>query len=70
MPTLRNINLSGNRIDAIDENFIDFTGVNFLSVIGNVCVSRSITDTSVTRTVLRIELSVCIRNYNALFPSK
>lgn len=70
LPILRSINLSGNRIDAIDENLIDFTGVSFLSTIGNICSSRSITDNSITRAVMRAELSVCIRNYNALFPSK
>lgn len=63
---LSNVNLEENEIDAIDEKFIDNTGVTTLIMSMNICSDRDITDLTPSRTTMKNELRKCFENYEKL----
>lgn len=65
-PNLKIISFANNQITAIDEQFIDNTGVTDFAMVGNICSDANITDTSTTRDFMRTELRQCFENYNNL----
>ena len=66
LPTLTIASFQNNQIDAIDERFVDSTGVTGLDLKGNLCADVNIVDTTQLRQVMRSELRECFRNYEDL----
>ena len=56
---LKEINLSGNKINAIDEKFIDNTAVNRLEMRENICSQEKIEG----RDEMKRKLDECFKNY-------
>ncbi|XP_070489894.1 leucine-rich repeat-containing protein 15-like [Chironomus tepperi] len=63
LPTLNTVNLASNQIEAIDERFIDNTGITTLNLINNECANSNIVDITLSRLLMRTMLSQCFRNY-------
>jgi hypothetical protein len=63
LPNLATIDLQHNKINEIDEQFINNSGVETLNANGNVCVDKDIEG----RKYIIYELSVCFQNYQYLF---
>jgi len=63
LPTLSIASFQNNQIDAIDERFVDNTGVTSFDLTGNVCADVNIVDMTQFRQVMRSQLSQCFRNY-------
>ena len=59
-----------NQIDGIDERFIDNTGIDRFDVRFNLCVNKSIVDTSVSREAMRTNLQLCFENYEKIKSGK
>lgn len=64
--SLTKLNLQYNKIDAFDEKIIDFTAISTLNMYGNLCVSRDISDYSMTRNSMRSYLQKCFQNFKNL----
>ena len=67
---LRNIYFQNNQIEAIDEKFINYTGVQTINMQYNICANQSITDTSIPRTTMRQALQNCFKNFKDLYPGE
>ena len=67
LPNLTEIELSDNQIQAVDEKFIDNTGVNKLTFGGNLCANFVITDNSASRALMRSGLQDCFDKYNEVY---
>lgn len=65
LPNLRSVMLGSNQISAIDEAFVDNTGVSFLDLYGNVCVNNQVSDNSEGRQVMRQMLRMCFNNFDS-----
>ena len=63
---LTRVDLQQNNINAIDELFIDNTGVQNLILFNNSCVNKSISDTTAQRETMKIELNTCFKNFEDL----
>ncbi|CAG9801723.1 unnamed protein product [Chironomus riparius] len=63
---LINVNLEENEIEAIDEKFIDNTGVTTLILSMNKCSDRVIADSTPSRTTMKNLLKKCFENYEKL----
>lgn len=64
--TLKNLSrvfLHRNQINAIDERFIDNTGVYFLGMQNNLCVNQFVIDESPSRQQMRNTLQLCFDNF-------
>ena len=70
LPNLTTVYISNNQIDAIDEKFIDNTGVQFLDMTYNKCANVYIYDLSASRESMRNKLQVCFENYQLLMPGQ
>jgi len=68
LPNLTTINMMFNFIDAVDERFIDNTGVISLNMQNNNCANVFIFDDSTSRETMRNDLQNCFNNYNILYP--
>ncbi|XP_070489949.1 leucine-rich repeat-containing protein 15-like [Chironomus tepperi] len=66
LPNLTTVVFQTNQIDAIDENFVDFTGVKTIYMISNKCANATITDTSSSRSAMKLALRTCFDNFNYL----
>lgn len=62
-PELINVYLHNNLIDAIDEKFIDNTGVIQFGMENNACADSYIFDNSTSREFMRAELKTCFENF-------
>lgn len=67
-PELGDVYLYDNQIKAIDERFIDNTGVKLINLERNLCADKSIRDPTVSREAMRAVLKTCFENYKNLFP--
>jgi len=67
-PNLTEVYFGNNQINAIDERFIDNTGVEWLQMYGNLCANTDIFDSSESRESMRNKLQTCFNNYKALYP--
>jgi hypothetical protein len=63
LPNFRGLNVRGNQINAVDERFIDNTGVNWLGMLSNICVNDVIIDDSPSRQNMRNMLQTCFDNF-------
>ncbi|KAL7043521.1 hypothetical protein ACKWTF_001551 [Chironomus riparius] len=68
LPNLITIKFHGNELDALDEMFIDNTGVLNMDIRNNICADRNITDVTISRESMRAILETCFVNYRILFP--
>ena len=68
LPNLTNVFIGNNQINAIDERFVDNTGVELLDMRGNLCANFIIYDSSSSKYQIRNALQTCFDNYKALFP--
>ena len=62
--------LYDNQIDAIDEAFINNTGITQLDVRNNKCANTTIFDSSASRQTMRTELAKCFENYENWTPGR
>lgn len=69
-PSLEIVNLNNNQIDAIDEMFINNTGISTIHMSNNKCANKTITDSTLAREFMRAELKKCFENYEALMAGK
>lgn len=60
---LYSVNFKGNRINAIDEQFINKTGIAILVADRNICVNKTIEDETLEREVVKNELKDCFKNF-------
>ncbi|CAG9798446.1 unnamed protein product [Chironomus riparius] len=65
---LKTIQFQNNQIEAIDEMFINNTGVQNLNMLNNICANQDIVDTSIPRTAMRSALQNCFKKFNDLYP--
>ena len=70
LSNLKTIDFDNNQIQAIDEEFIDHTGVERLDMINNFCVNQRIFDNSTTRMSMRLALQNCFKNFDDLLLGK
>ncbi|KAL7043485.1 hypothetical protein ACKWTF_001538 [Chironomus riparius] len=63
LPRLSVASFQNNQIDAIDERFVDSTGVTSFDMKGNVCADVNVMDTTEFKQVMRSELRQCFNNY-------
>lgn len=56
-----------NLINAIDEKFIDNTGVESLEMTNNECINANVFDNSTSRQLMRSVLQTCLDNYKAFY---
>ena len=70
LPKLIFVQMYSNQIDAIDERFINNTGINRFDVRYNLCVSKDISDTTASRGSMRADLMVCFENYEEIMSGK
>ena len=66
LPKLLTLTVFNNRIMAIDERFVDNTGINYIQMVGNVCTSKVVYDNSAERLEMRADLRVCFENFEEL----
>jgi Leucine-rich repeat (LRR) protein len=66
LPSLTNASFVNNQINAIDEKFIDNTGLTNIDMRGNICANSNIIDTTPNRGNMKAALSVCFQNYEYL----
>ncbi|KAL7043457.1 hypothetical protein ACKWTF_001515 [Chironomus riparius] len=66
LPSFTQINLSYNQIYAVDEKFIDKTGLKLIAIGYNLCVNSTIFDNTATRDEMRYSLQYCFNNYQNL----
>lgn len=59
-------NFANNRIDAIDEKFIDNTNLTGISMMNNICFNGFINDYTESREVIRRELRRCFENFKGM----
>ena len=69
-PNLNEVSLDNNQIYAIDERFIDNTGVQRLNMQNNECRRFDIFDDSPSRELLRNQLQRCFESYKNLIPGE
>ncbi|XP_070489905.1 leucine-rich repeat-containing protein 15-like [Chironomus tepperi] len=67
-PVLTNTSFANNQINAIDERFIDNTGITNIDMRGNICANSNIIDYSPSRAALKAALRICFQNYEELYP--
>jgi len=67
---LKQIRIENNQIEAIDEKFIDNTGVQSLDIRSNLCVNQNIFDNSTSRISMRLALQSCFKKFDDLLPGK
>jgi len=70
LPSLLALYIRANQINAVDERFIDNTGIYFLGMFNNLCVSETIIDNSPSRQQMRNALQTCFINYENLYPGE
>lgn len=66
LPSLGYIRLQHNRINAIDELFINNTGISFMQLQNNLCVNMVISDETLERLTMRENLRKCFENFQNL----
>lgn len=67
---LKNVYVSMNEIEAIDENFIDNTGVTYMDLYGNVCINDQVLDFSGSKDKMKKALEICVENYKQIVTGK
>lgn len=70
LPKFESLNFRDNQINAIDENIVNYTILNNINLIGNLCANRQITDNSVSRYYMRAEMGQCFINYENAMSGK
>jgi len=70
LPNINSVSFRGNQINAVDERFIDNTGVRWFDMLNNLCVSEIIFDESPSRQQMRDALQTCFINYENLYPGE
>jgi len=70
LPKLKTVQMYSNQIDAIDEKFINNTGINRFDVRYNLCLSKDISDTTASRGTMRADLKICFENYEEIMSGK
>lgn len=63
LPNLKTLWFGDNQINAIDEKFVNNTGVNELDLTGNVCFNDIIIDRAESRQEMRQKLGLCFENF-------
>lgn len=63
-PNLKIARFVNNQISAIDEKFIENTGINYIDLTGNLCINRLITDGSASRSQIKQLLKACFDNFS------
>ena len=66
LPELKIVPLHNNQISAIDEGFVNNTGVVRIDIRNNLCVDKAIFDNTGPREAMRAELQQCFKNYETL----
>jgi len=66
LPALNIVELQQNRISAIDAQFISNTGVTILDVSQNICINKTIEDSSPERGTMKSDLKNCFDNFELL----
>jgi hypothetical protein len=67
LPKLHSLYAFNNRIMAVDERFIENTGINYIQMGNNVCCNNAVSDNSAEKEVMKNELKVCFENYEELY---
>jgi Leucine-rich repeat (LRR) protein len=67
LPLLKLVNVRDNKIFAIDEKFINNTGISKIHMLNNICADKLIEDLTLTRYVLKAELQKCFDYYKRTF---
>lgn len=64
---LKTLIIHSNLLNAIDERFIDNTGIENLQLYTNVCISKNVFDNSTSRQLMRSELHTCLDNFKDFY---
>jgi len=67
---LTNASFVNNQINAIDERFIDNTGLTNIDMRGNSCANQNIIDNTPSRESMKAALRHCFQNYEDLYGGK
>jgi len=70
LPMLKEVYMYNNQIDAIDERFINNTGITSFELRYNLYVNKDLSDNTVSRENMRRELKVCFENYEEIMSGK
>lgn len=63
LPKLKGISFNDNLINAVDEKFIDNTGITYIYMDSNLCVNITIRNSSTSREEIIYALQNCFNNY-------